>query len=81
MMEFKTKIKTNYFPFQDIENYLRNNSSESRIEKIQEVGRDLIHLDFMKDVIEAEIHQVLNRRDQLQHQVSYSSYFIFFNRF
>lgn len=59
-----------YLPFQDIENYLRNNSSESRIEKIQEVGRDLIHLDFMKDVIEAEIHQVLNRRDQLQHQVS-----------
>lgn len=62
--------KSNSLSFQDIENYLRNNSSESRIEKVQEVGRDLIHLDFMKDVIEAEIHQVLNRRDNLQHQVS-----------
>lgn len=67
----KYKNKLNSSSFQDIENYLRNNSSESRIEKIQEVGRDLIHLDFMKDVIEAEIHKVLNRRDQLQHQVRF----------
>ena len=54
---------------QDIENYLRNNSSDSRIEKIQEVGKDLLELCFLKGEIEIEITEMMDRRDQLHHQV------------
>ncbi|CRK92206.1 CLUMA_CG005754, isoform A [Clunio marinus] len=52
----------------DIENYLRNNSSDSRIDKIQEVGKDLVDLGFLKDEISNEIASVLDRRDYLHHQ-------------
>ncbi|KAG5680611.1 hypothetical protein PVAND_010105 [Polypedilum vanderplanki] len=52
----------------DIENYLRNNSSDSRIDKIQEIGKDLIDLKFLKSEIESDITTVLDRRDQLHHQ-------------
>lgn len=54
---------------QDIENYLRNNSSDSRIDKIQEVGKDLVDLGFLKSGISNEITDILMRRDQLHHQV------------
>lgn len=53
----------------DIENYLRNNSSDSRIDKIQEVGKDLVDFGFLKNEIATEITSVLVRRDQLHHQV------------
>lgn len=53
----------------DIENYLRNNSSDSRIDKIQEVGKDLVDFGFLKREIADEITTMLVRRDQLHHQV------------
>lgn len=53
----------------DIENYLRNNSSDSRIDKIQEVGKDLVDFGFLKNEIASEITSMLVRRDQLHHQV------------
>jgi hypothetical protein len=49
---------------------LRNNSSDSRIDKIQEVGKDLADLDFLRDEISHDITTMLLRRDQLHHQVS-----------
>lgn len=49
---------------------MRNNSSESRIDKIQEVGKDLLECGFLKDEITGEITSVLTRRDQLHHQVN-----------
>ncbi|KAL7035147.1 hypothetical protein ACKWTF_008245 [Chironomus riparius] len=52
----------------DIENYLRNNSSESRIDKIQEVGNDLVDLSFLRNEINIEINAMLDRREQLHHQ-------------
>ncbi|XP_070495965.1 dystrophin, isoforms A/C/F/G/H-like isoform X7 [Chironomus tepperi] len=52
----------------DIENYLRNNSSESRIDKIQEVGKDLVDLSFLRNEINIEINAMLDRREQLHHQ-------------
>lgn len=54
---------------QDIENYLRNNSSDSRIDKIQEVGKDLVDCGFLKKEIADELTHMLIRRDQLHHQV------------
>lgn len=54
---------------QDIENYLRNNSSDSRVDKIQEVGKDLVDFGFLKSEIAEEITSILVRRDQLHHQV------------
>jgi hypothetical protein len=56
-------------PSQDIENYLRNNSSDSRIDKIQEVGKDLVDCGFLKAEIAEDITNMLVRRDQLHHQV------------
>lgn len=57
---------------QDIENYLRNNSSDSRLDKIQEVGKDLVDFGFLKQEIANEITDMLVRRDQLHHQVKKS---------
>lgn len=64
-------IAVNFFShfFQDIENYLRNNSSDSRLDKIQEVGKDLVDFGFLKKEIADEITSMLVRRDQLHHQV------------
>ncbi len=59
------------FYFQDIENYLRNNSSDDRIDKIQEIGKDLVDLGFLKEDISNEITEILIRRDQLHHQVRF----------
>ena len=54
---------------QDLENYLRNHS-ESRVEKLKEIGEDLITLDFMKENINSELQTVSERWDLLHHQVS-----------
>lgn len=53
-----------------MENYLRNYGSETRIDKIQEVGKDLVDCGFLKNQISNEIADMLDRRDQLHHQVS-----------
>lgn len=66
------KAENNFRNFrlpQDIENYLRNNSSDSRIDKIQEVGKDIVDYGFLQSVIADEITSMLVRRDQLHHQV------------
>lgn len=54
---------------QDIENYLRNNSSDSRLDKIQEVGKEIVDYGFLKREIADELTTMLVRRDQLHHQV------------
>lgn len=53
-----------------IENYLRSNSSDSRIDKIQEIGKELSDSGFFKNEIADDITKMLIRRDMLQHQVN-----------
>lgn len=48
---------------------MRNNSSDSRIDKIQEVGKDIVDYGFLQAEIADEITSMLVRRDQLHHQV------------
>lgn len=57
-----------------IENYLRSNSSDSRIDKIQEIGKELADANFLKDEITDEIRKMLIRRDRLEHQVNIRYY-------
>lgn len=71
------KAENNFRNFrlpQDIENYLRNNSSDSRIDKIQEVGKDIVDRSFLQSEIADEITSMLVRRDQLHHQVRASTF-------
>ncbi|XP_063701711.1 dystrophin, isoforms A/C/F/G/H isoform X5 [Culicoides brevitarsis] len=51
----------------DLENYLRNHS-DSRLERIQEIGNEIIQLEFMSESIDVEIRDVLDRYNQLNHQ-------------
>uniref|UniRef100_A0A336KZ29 CSON001198 protein n=1 Tax=Culicoides sonorensis TaxID=179676 RepID=A0A336KZ29_CULSO len=51
----------------DLENYLKNHS-DSRLERIQEIGNELIQHEFMSDSIDTEIRDVLDRYNQLNHQ-------------
>lgn len=71
------KAENNFRNFrlpQDIENYLRNNSSDSRIDKIQEVGKDIVDYGFLQSEIADDITSMLVRRDQLHHQVRASTF-------
>jgi hypothetical protein len=40
-----------------------------RLEKVQEIGKELINQEFMSESIETEIQNVLDRWEKLQHQV------------
>lgn len=51
----------------DLENYIRNHS-ESRLEKIHEFGKEIINSEFMVSSIEADIKEVTDKWDKLQHQ-------------
>jgi prophage DNA circulation protein len=64
-----------------IENYLRNNSSDSRIDKIQEIGKELADSGFFKNEIAEDITKMLMRRDTLQHQVKNSNFILYFFAF
>lgn len=55
----------------DLENSIRNHSDE-RLEKIQEIGKELVDLQFMAQAITDEVHVVVERWNQLQHQVNIS---------
>lgn len=64
-----------------IENYLRSNSSDARIDKIQEIGKELADASFLKDEITDEIRKMLIRRDRLEHQVNIFLFFLTFRCF
>jgi hypothetical protein len=67
----RKKLNLIHFSFlQDLENYIRNHSEE-RLEKIKEIGQELINKEFMAHSIENEIGSVLDRWKNLQHQVSF----------
>ncbi|XP_055384433.1 dystrophin, isoforms A/C/F/G/H-like [Condylostylus longicornis] len=51
----------------DLENNIRNHSDE-RLEKIQEIGAELSELQFMKDTIEEEVNNLVDRWNQLEHK-------------
>ncbi|XP_059621292.1 dystrophin, isoforms A/C/F/G/H isoform X2 [Phlebotomus argentipes] len=51
----------------DLENSIRNHPDE-RLEKIQEIGNELVELQFMAQAITDEVHQVVERWNLLQHQ-------------
>lgn len=53
----------------DLENIIRNHSDE-RVEKIQEIGKELVDLEFTPESITNDVRRVVNRWNQLQHQVS-----------
>lgn len=53
----------------DLENSMRNHSDE-RLEKIKELGNELIEYECMADSISADVKAVTDRWDTLQHQVS-----------
>lgn len=52
----------------DLENIIRNHSDE-RVEKIQEIGKELVDVQFMPASITNDVSLVVNRWHQLQHQV------------
>lgn len=53
----------------DLENSMRNHSEE-RLDKIKELGNELIEHECMADTILADVKAVTDRWDTLQHQVS-----------
>lgn len=54
--------------FKDLENYIRNHP-ESRLEKIQEIGKQLIASNIMTNYIEADVEGLTNRWESLNKQV------------
>lgn len=54
---------------QDLENSMRNHSEE-RLDKIKELGNELIEHECMADTIMADVKAVTDRWETLQHQVS-----------
>lgn len=52
----------------DLENSMRNHSEE-RLEKIKELGNELIEHECMADSVAADVKAVTDRWDTLQHQV------------
>lgn len=56
-------------PFlQDLENSIRNHPDE-RLEKIQELGNEIIEHDCMTESITDEVETIIDRWNLLQHQV------------
>lgn len=53
---------------QDLENSIRNHSEE-RLEKIEELGNELIEYECMIECVTADVKSVTERWNQLQHQV------------
>ncbi|XP_037924851.1 dystrophin, isoforms A/C/F/G/H isoform X9 [Hermetia illucens] len=51
----------------DLENKIRNHSDD-RLDKIQEIGNELIELGFMADSIKSEVKTLVDRWDHLQHK-------------
>lgn len=57
-----------YIIFKDLENYIRNHP-ESRLEKIQEIGKQLIDSNIMTHSIEMDVEGLTNRWENLDKQV------------
>lgn len=57
-----------YIIFKDLENYIRNHP-ESRLEKIQEIGKQLIDSNIMTHSIETDVEGLTNRWENLNKQV------------
>lgn len=56
------------YAFKDLENYMRNHP-ESRLKKIQEIGKQLIDSNIMTSSIEADVEGLTNRWENLNKQV------------
>lgn len=54
--------------FKDLENYIRNHSA-SRLEKIQEIGKQLIDSNIMTHSIKVDVEGLTNRWNDLNRQV------------
>lgn len=54
--------------FKDLENYIRNHP-ESRLEKIQEIGKQLVDSNIMTHSIEMDVEGLTNRWEHLNKQV------------
>ena len=61
-------LKVIYIIFKDLENYIRNHP-ESRLEKIQEIGKQLIDSNIMTHSIETDVEGLTNRWENLNKQV------------
>lgn len=61
-------LKVLYIMFKDLENYIRNHP-ESRLEKIQEIGKQLIDSNIMTHSIETDVEGLTNRWENLNKQV------------
>lgn len=66
-----------YIVFKDLENYMRNHP-ESRLEKIQEIGKQLIDSNIMTQSIETDVEGLTNRWENLNKQVCNSCYISMF---
>lgn len=68
MLRAFSKYIFNYLNMQDLENNIRNHSDD-RLEKIQEIGSELIEQNIMGADIGEEVQRTTARWEQLQHQV------------
>ena len=60
--------------YQDLENYIRNHP-DSRFEKLQEIGKQLIDNDIMTLSIQTDVESLINRWESLNKQVIVRSCF------
>jgi hypothetical protein len=61
-------IYSSAFLFQDLENYIRNHP-DTRFEKLQEIGKQLIDNDIMTQSIQIDVETLINRWENLNKQV------------
>jgi len=66
-MHTQHTLKVIYY-IKDLENYIRNHP-ESRLEKIQEIGKQLIDSNIMTHSIETDVEGLTNRWENLNKQV------------
>lgn len=59
----------NFYFIKDLENYIRNHP-ELRLEKIQEIGKQLIESNIMTQSIQADVESLTSRWKSLNNQVS-----------
>lgn len=63
--------------FQDLENYIRNHP-DSRFDKLQEIGKQLVDSDIMTRTIQNDVESLTSRWSSLNKQVFFSRFKINF---
>lgn len=58
--------------FQDLENYIRNHP-DSRFDKLQEIGKQLVDSDIMTRTIQSDVESLTSRWGSLNKQVLFSN--------